>query len=148
MKSMLTLLFMIASTAVWARPDVGDKSHTFSATRLTGQSITLAQYQGEAVNLVFLDSLCPMPHFPDCEEKIAKLNAQVAAKPEANWIGFISSFYVDQGIAEAFRDKFGIKIPLVFDLENRVLQQYQVFATPYLIRLDDEHQIVYRGDVF
>ncbi|MDO6525946.1 redoxin domain-containing protein [Motilimonas sp. 1_MG-2023] len=148
MKSMLTLLLTVASTVALARPDVGDKSHNFSATSLTGQSISLQQYKGEAVNLVFLDSLCPMPHFPGCEEKIAKLNKQVAAKPQANWVGFISSFYVDQGITEAFRDKYHIKIPLVFDLDNKEFQQYQVFATPYLIRLDNEHKIVERGDAF
>ncbi len=144
----LILPLLLVSTFTQAKLKVGEQAKDFVADTMAGESIQLAQYKGKRVNLVFLDSLCPMPHFPNCEAKIAKLNNRVDDEKQVAWVGVVSSFYVDKAAVQAFKQKFDIQIPLIFDEGNKIFQTYQVFASPYLISIDKAQAITYRGDKF
>ena len=57
----------------------------------------------------------------------------------------MSSYYVNEEIAQQFRDKFQLKMPLIFDSDNQIYQSYGVHASPYQIDIDREGIIHFRG---
>ncbi|KDM92473.1 peroxiredoxin family protein [Photobacterium galatheae] len=144
-----------ASTPVKAKPyvvpHVGDTAPLFQRQTMSDQPVSLAALlqQGQAqqpVSLVFLDALCPMPHFPDCEQKIAQWKQLMAKDSSRQWVGVISGYYIDASIASAFAEKFGLTAPLIFDTDNSVFTQYGIHATPYQVDVGSQGRILYRGD--
>lgn len=130
--------------------EIGDVAPLFSREALSGQTRSLKTLMEKApdgrVSLVFLDSLCPMPHFPECEAKIAQLNQEISADTQRTWLGVVSSFYVDPSFVSQFAERFELHLPLVFDQDNRIFSQYGVHATPYQIDISTTGLIEYRGD--
>lgn len=127
--------------------DVGAKAPTIEATSLQGKGLSLtALLTDKPVTLVFIDALCPMPHFPGCENKLEQLNKQVSADSSRYWLGVVNSYYVDEGVAKQFSDKFELALPLLFDTDNKIFQAYGVHATPYYIDIAQSGSIAYRGD--
>lgn len=128
------------------KPIKGDQAPVFAVKTMAGEAVSLAGlYGNKPVSLVFLDSLCPMPHFPGCEIQIEQLNALVSGDDSREWLGVVSSFYVNEDIAKQFRDKFKLKLPLVFDVNNQIYQSYGVHASPYQIDISREGSIRFRG---
>jgi peroxiredoxin len=98
------------------------------------------------LSLIFLDTLCPMPHFPGCEDKIAQLNQLVASTPERQWLGVVNSYYVNAEAVEPFRQRFKLTLPLMFDHEHKVFGAFDVHATPYQIDISIGGVLKSRGD--
>ncbi|NTS78631.1 redoxin domain-containing protein [Catenovulum sp. SM1970] len=120
-------------------------------TLLTGQTFNLTEQwqtlsKDKTIKLVFIDSLCPMPQFPDCENQLDKLNQMVATQPTQAWLAVVNSYYVDEKHAKAFAEKYQLTLPLAFDYQNQLFKHFDVFATPYQIELDSQGKIVSRGD--
>ncbi|MBY4677749.1 peroxiredoxin family protein [Marinobacterium arenosum] len=149
MKSILLgLSLLLASSAALAldKPMPGDQAPSIDARRLDGNPLSLADYRGQPVSLVFLDSLCPMPHFPQCAQKIARANQLAAANPEHPWIGVVKGFYVDEAYVRDFAERFKLNFPLVWDKDNKIFSDYQVYGTPYQVWLDPQGRLSYRGE--
>ncbi|WP_120511769.1 peroxiredoxin family protein [Photobacterium salinisoli] len=132
-------------------PKLGDTAPVFERETLTGQTVSLTALMTKAkdkqpVSLFFIDALCPMPHFPGCEDKLAKWQQQVESDTSRQWVGVISGYYIDAGIAAGFAEKFGLTAPLIFDTENALYKAYGVHATPYQIDVGPQGRIQYRGD--
>ena len=137
--------------APYVVPQVGAEAPRFERQTLSDQTVSLTgllqQSKGkQAVSLVFVDALCPMPHFPGCEAKLAKWQQQVESDPSRQWVGVISGYYIDAGIAAGFAEKFGLTAPLIFDTDNALYKAYGVHATPYQIDVGSQGRIQYRGD--
>lgn len=133
------------------KPLPGDPAPEFALQTMTGEAVSLSSLrQGltheQPLSLVFLDSLCPMPHFPDCEAKLARLNQLVASEPERRWLGVVSSFYVSEESVKQFRQQFALKLPFVFDRGNKLFKRYDVYATPYQIDINREGVIESRTE--
>ncbi len=130
----------------YKHPEVGDAAPTFKASTLNGQPLALKQWANsqQPVNLIFLDSLCPIPHLPGCETTIQALVHEIEGNPQQHWLGIINSFYVDASVATAFAEKHRLNIPLIFDEENRIFHQYGVSATPYTVVLSQTGQGQFR----
>ena len=123
------------------KPLVGDIAPKFSAKTLTGKNITLESAlsgltDNKPLNLVFLDALCPMPHFPGCEEKIALLNQLIKADSSRQWLAVVNSYYVNEDFAKDFVKKFALKLPILFDNDNTIYRGYDVYASPYQIKVN------------
>lgn len=130
-----------------ARPEVGDRAPLFSAADTQGQQQRLTDWlQNGPLHLVFLDALCPMPHFPHCEPFIEQLNQQVKEQPQRQWLAVVNSYYVTAEMVADFRQRYQLQMPLVFDEDRSIFNNYQVFATPYRVQLDAGGQITYRGE--
>lgn len=132
------------------KPMAGDKAPYFSATTLTGTSITLDTIllkldNEQPLNLVFLDALCPMPQFPGCEGKLKALNTLIERDSSRQWIGVINSYYVNDEYAQDFAKKFALKFPLVFDHDNTIFRAFDVYASPYQIKIDRHAMIKSRS---
>lgn len=140
--------FTIAEAAKshYHKPEKGDQAPLFTAKTMSGNTVSLIGLSyNKPLSLVFVDSLCPMPHFPGCEAKLKALNNLVASDASREWIGIVSSYYVNEEIAQQFADKFQLKMPLIFDTDNQIFQSYGVHASPYQIDIDSEGVIRTRG---
>ncbi len=130
----------------YKRPEVGEAAPVFHATTLDNRVFSLAQWakSSNPVNLIFLDSLCPIPHLPGCEATIKDLVHDIESNPQQHWLGVVNSFYVDASAVTAFANKHQLKIPLIFDEGNRIFHQYGVSATPYTVVLNQTEQGQFR----
>ncbi|CAA0103259.1 Uncharacterised protein [BD1-7 clade bacterium] len=132
----------------YTKPKSGDKAPALTAKTMTGNTINLRQRSRQKpLSIVFIDALCPMPHFPNCEKKLEQLNQAVANSTDREWIGIVSSYYIDESIARQFKQEFRFKLPLIFDQGNRIYQTFGVHASPYQIDIDRSGFIQQRGDV-
>jgi peroxiredoxin len=134
------------------KPIIGDKAPQFSATTLTGKKVTLADAlmklnNRKPLNLIFIDALCPMPHFPDCEAKLAQVNELIKADESRQWLGVVNSYYVNEEFAQQFAERFALTLPLLFDQENTIYRAYDVYASPYLIKINHQGIIESRSDI-
>ncbi|NRB41989.1 MAG: redoxin domain-containing protein [Pseudomonadales bacterium] len=128
------------------KPEEGDQAPVFTATTMSGNSVSLRGLSyNKPLSLVFLDSLCPMPHFPGCEAQIEQLSHLVTKDYSREWLGIVSSFYVNEDVVQQFRDKYQLKLPLVFDTDNQIYQSYGVHASPYQIDITRDGRIRSRG---
>ena len=135
-----------AAKPSYHKPEEGDQAPVFIATTMSGSSVSLLGLaNNKPLSLVFLDSLCPMPHFPGCEAQIEQLSHLVTEDDSREWLGIVSSFYVSEEIVQQFRDKFQLKLPLVFDTDNQIYQSYGVHASPYQIDISRDGYIRSRG---
>lgn len=139
----------INTSSRYMKLKVGASAPAFSGETLSGkkQSLQLMMSKTEerGVSLIFLDSLCPMPHFPGCEAKLAELSQKIGEDPQRVWLGIVSSFYVDSTVARQFAERFDLRLPLIFDQGNQIFSQYGVHATPYQIDVSRSGEIEYRG---
>ena len=131
------------------KPLIGDLAPVFSQKTLNGGTVSLMKSlkNNKPISIIFMDSLCPMPHYPLCEEKLAKVNKLVKSDHSRNWIGVISSFYVDQNIAKTFAEKFALNLPLIFDIDNVIFKAYDIYATPYQVNVNTSGLIATRSDI-
>ncbi|MDN3611831.1 peroxiredoxin family protein [Vibrio ostreicida] len=136
---------------VYKRLKVGEAAPLFVKKTLQGQALSLSDQltppQARPMTLVFLDAMCPMPHYPDCEEKIARLNMAVASDESTQWLGVISPFYINENIASEFAARMKLDLPLVFDYGNEIFRAYGVHATPYQIKLTPAGTVASRGNI-
>lgn len=141
------LLTTLSVPAFAGKPLPGDSAPAFSINSLEGSTLELKQYRGKPVSLVFLDSLCPMPHWPDCEAQLTKLRKIAADDQENQWIGIVKGFYIDENWVKAFAKRWQLSFPLVWDRDNAVFSRYQVFGNPYQIWVDKDGRIASRNEV-
>ncbi len=140
------LTTLSACTFAADKPLPGDSAPAFSATSLKGNTVNLEQYRGQPVSLVFLDSLCPMPHWPDCESQLAKVQKLSARDQKNQWVGVVKGFYVDQAWVKTFAERWQLEFPVIWDQDNKIFSTYKVFGNPYQIWVDEQGRIQSRGD--
>ena len=134
------------------KPLVGDLAPTFSAKTLTGKQVKLSAALAKLsnkkpLNFVFIDALCPMPHFPNCEAKLVQLNELIKTDDSRQWLGVVNSYYVNEEYAQQFAEKYSLKLPLLFDHDNSIFKAYQVYASPYHIKINRQGFIESRSDL-
>lgn len=139
-----SLAFVPASFAA-EKPVIGEAAPEFSGQSLAGSLLSSGQFKGQGVNLLFIDSLCPMPHFPNCEQKIAKAN-RLAEQQPGKWIAVASHFYVNEDWVKTFSEQFEMKMPVIFDDGNVIFERFHVYSTPYKVAINEQGVITYRGD--
>ncbi|NQZ80552.1 MAG: redoxin domain-containing protein [Colwellia sp.] len=133
------------------KPIPGDDAPHFSTQSMKGELITLSQTLknltlDKPLSIIFMDSLCPMPHYPGCQKKFVQLNELVKNNKDRLWLGVISSFYVNEDAARQFAKSFDLKIPLIFDQGNSIFKAYDIYATPYQVDVNSDGTIVVRTD--
>jgi len=142
----------VSKAAKPKKPIFGDKAPTFSANTLAGELVSLSAAlvklsNNKPLNLVFIDALCPMPHFPNCEAKFGQLNELIKANDSRQWLGVVNSYYANEKSAQQFAEKFSLKLPLLFDHDNSIFKAYQVYASPYQIKVNRNGLIESRSDL-
>lgn len=134
---LLLLICLLLSGEVFADDRTALPSGLVS---LSGENISLAS---GPVHLIFLDALCPMPHFPGCEETIARL-AREYRRDAHNVVAVFNALYVDETTVQAFVQKHQLTMPVVVDVDMTLHRALSIHATPYQVSLDNG-AVVYRG---
>lgn len=108
---------------------------------------TLPSLEGdEPVQLIFLDARCPNLHFPTCESVLEQLREEYGEGDR--WLAIINSFYIDTNAIRGFIQENQLALPVLFDGERRLYERFHVYATPYLITLNRNGEVLYRGEDF
>lgn len=108
---------------------------------------TLPSLKGdEPVQLIFLDARCPNSHFPTCESVLEQLHEEYGEGDR--WLAIVNSFYIDTHAIQSFLQEYQLALPVLFDRERRLYERFHVYATPYLITLDGDGEVLYRGEDF
>ncbi len=135
----------------YQKVEIGQSAPRFNKPTLTGGSINLSHLlegkEAKPVSLVFLDALCPMPHFPNCESKLQNLVQHMENNKGSHWVGVMSPFYVDEAIAKDFVKRMDLTMPVIFDHGNELFRSYGVYATPYQIDIGRHGKLLTRKDV-
>lgn len=123
----------------------GDAAPSVEVTTMDGQRINLANWyrHNQGGRIVFLDSLCPMPHFPGCEQQLQQLSQQLK-QSDQGWLGVVSGFYVSPDVVQDFLQRFDLSLPVVFDHGNQLFGQFGVLATPYVVEVDRQGHLAQR----
>jgi len=137
--------------AKFKKPLPGDEAPHFSTLSMRGEQVSLPNTlknlaEDKPLSIIFMDSLCPMPHYPNCKEKLSKLNELVSNDKDRQWLGIVSSFYVNEDLVKKFAKTFAINIPLIFDQGNAIFNAYDIYASPYQIDVNSDGTIATRTD--
>ncbi|RME43798.1 MAG: TlpA family protein disulfide reductase [Chloroflexi bacterium] len=124
-----------------AAPQVGFLAPDFTATTLTGETVTLSQLRGRPVVLNFWATWCPpcraeLPHFQAAHQAYGDQVAILAVDERED----------PQQVA-GFAQRLGLTFPIPLDTDGRVGVLYRVraFPTTYFIDADGVIRRVIRG---
>ncbi len=107
----------------------GDQAPNFTLTTLTGEEVTLSEYQGKNVILNFWATWCPpckaeMPHMQNYYEDIASdSNVEILAVN-------LTSDDVGLDKVEAFVNDYALSFPIPLDEDGEVGTLYQAITIP------------------
>jgi peroxiredoxin len=110
---------------------VGDPAPDFELTALTGETVRLSQFRGQPVLLTFSASWCP-----DCRVEAPLLEDVHKAHPEL--VILLVDLKESPNAVQAFVDDFGMTHPVLLDRDGSVSEQYQVFAIPTELFIDED----------
>jgi peroxiredoxin len=142
-------LILLAMVLAWtsASPawsvEVGEMAPNFSLTSLDGQRLSLSEFRGHRpVLLYFWATWCYR-----CEREWPKLLeiASGSGHQEIVVIGINVGVNDSARKAEAYRKKYGLTFPIVFDKESRFTHFYGVITVPTNLIIDTKGVVRYRG---
>ena len=117
---------------------VGDEAPDFTATLLSGESVSLAALRGEEVLLVLFSHECP-----DCKMFLDDMQAAKAEFDELGVVILLVARDGESGVVEAYMSENGYEFDVVADLDRAI---YNLYATTYVPRtylIDKEGYVVY-----
>ena len=104
---------------------------------VTGQEVSLTDYEGKPVVVNIWASWCP-----GCNDEAEDLRKLAADHPEAQVIG-IDIQDTEDGARDFYR-RWGWKHPSVFDKSGNLAARYGLQGLPTTVFLDSEHRVVGR----
>ena len=60
----------------------------------------------------------------------------------------VKGYYVDESHVTGYLQKFSIKVPTIWDTDNQIFADYQVFSNPYAVVVNAAGQIDFRQNRF
>ena len=116
---------------------VGDEAPDFTATLLSGESVSLAALRGEEVLLVLFSHECP-----DCKMFLDDMQAAKAEFDELGVVILLVARDGESGVVEAYMSENGYEFDVVADPDRAI---YNLYATTYVPRtylIDKEGYVV------
>ncbi len=114
----------------------GEPAPDFTAVTLNGDSVTLAQFRGHELTLLFMSSTCS-----PCVEKISELET-LAPEMERRGITFALVFKQSAAEIKTFVEQYQPTMPIwIAPLPNPFWRDYKVAGTPFYC-LVNANQIV------
>jgi thiol-disulfide isomerase/thioredoxin len=132
-----SLLLLLFSMSVFAKPEVGDIPPDFLGKNLAGEEILLSHYKGKVVVITFWATWCgpckkELPVLGSLQKKLDPSDLQVIS---INHRDNRKNFKV---MAEALKDH---PLVLTFDKGNKIGRRYGVSGIPHMVILDREGKI-------
>jgi peroxiredoxin len=122
----------------------GDPAPPFSLPDLDGASVSLSDYEGKPVAVVF--SCCHCPYVIAWEDRINEIAREydgraglVGVNPNAGYLGDSP-----EDMRQRAEEK-GFVFPFLYDETQEVARSYGASRTPDVFVFDAEHRLVYHG---
>lgn len=127
-----------SSPAIETGPPVGEKAPDFTATTLTGETVTLTDYAGHATTFLFVAPQCQ-----PCHELIKTLSLQ--AREVSSELALVCNGSRQE--AETLARELDIHLPLLLAprSENPFFESYKISATPSYCSLDEQGVVQAKG---
>ena len=116
---------------------IGTKAPFFNLPDNNGETVSLQDYLGQPIMLIFSSTSCPA-----CKQMYPELKAAYEAYPEG--LIMLISYGSEEENWELFQSE-GLRIPILFG-EREVFAAYQVNKTPTFFLIDPEGEITDVGN--
>ncbi len=146
LRSLLILAIFLLPPAASVAEDLLPPAHLLAGLEVIGNQAVPSLDGDKPVQLIFLDARCPNTHFPNCESVLRQLHESY--REGERWVAIINSFYIDTNAIRGFIQENQLALPVLFDSERRLYERFHVYATPYLITLNRDGEVLYRGEDF
>ena len=143
--SLLFFCLLLLPASAWSLP-AGTKAPGFELRTSQGETLSLQQYQGEkSVLLIFWTTWCPY-----CKQEFKHLDEFLADYDEQSLavIGINSGWRDTVSKMKRFQERYQLNIPMVFDHEHLVSQDYNIRGVPTIQLIDREGTVVFSGHRF
>ncbi len=136
------LLFLVACGAATegARPNVGAPAPDLSLRDLSGKTVNLSDYRGQAVLLNFWATWCP-----PCREEMPSMEVLHRRLEKDGFV--LLAVSVDQGGEQQvreFAEQLGLTFPVLLDPARESVRAYRANAIPESVLIDRRGVIVQR----
>jgi peroxiredoxin len=108
----------------------------FMLPKVGGETVTLSDYQGQAVFINFWASWCG-----PCREEMPYMQRQYELKKNEGVEILAVNMAESESVASSFAEQMGVSFPILLDEDLAVARQYRVGALPSSFFID-EHGIV------
>ncbi|NUN99431.1 MAG: redoxin domain-containing protein [Saprospiraceae bacterium] len=93
------------------------------------------------VVFIFLDSECPI-----CQKYTKNIREFPAQFPQIQWIGIFTRWNSPEQIA-AYKQEYGLNIPMYLDTRNRLVHKLNVKVTPEVVFVIPKQKVLYQGAI-
>lgn len=121
--------------------EIGQPAPDFTAQTLDDDLVTLAQYTGQQLALIFISPTCK-----PCVEKLPDLEA-LAPKAKQHGVTLLLVYKANAKETRASVTEHGITLPILISSksEHSLWRNYKVGGTPFYCVLDASHKVVSTG---
>lgn len=128
---------------------LGTAAPTFTLPDTDGNSVSLAQFRGRPLVVMFLSNHCPF--VKHVREELARIGREYGPRG-VGVLGINSNdpvAYPDDSPAKMREEKelAGYSFPYLFDETQEVAKAYAAACTPDFYLFDSAHRLVYRGQL-
>lgn len=146
--SLLALLLAVAALPATAAT-VGEKAPGFELQALSGQTHSLADFQGKTVVLEWVNPNCP---FSDRHAREGTMTALADEHDEVVWLGINSTNpghrnFLQPAEHAEWAEKNGVDYAILYDRTGEVGQAYGAKTTPHMFIIDADGTLVYDGAI-
>ena len=150
--ALLFVSIAVASTSVFAAPEVGQPAPNFSAVGSDGKTYDLASFSGKFVVLEWLNHGCPFVKKHYGGGNMQALQKEYTSKGVV-WLSIISSAPGKQGHSTAGEANVAIKehgaapTAVLLDETGAVGKLYDAKTTPHMFIIDPKGILIYAGAI-
>ena len=117
--------------------NVGDTAPDFTVNLISGESVTLSQFQGKTVLLVFFDSKCP-----DCQAQLALLDGVINTFADKKFEVLTISRGEKRDAVREYIDNMGYKFKVGVDPTKEIYSLYATYYVPRCYVIDSLGHVV------
>jgi peroxiredoxin len=121
-----------------AAPKLGNPAPGFTLTNLQGESVSLADYEGQPVLLNFWATWCG-----PCEAEMPEINQAYLDFQDEGFVVLAVNLQEHPDTVQSFVDYYELDFPILLDRQEEVSRQYQARALPTSYFVDRSGNIVH-----
>lgn len=126
--------FDTTAVEVLESPEVGYAAPNFTLTSTAGETVTLSDYRGKWVMLVFWETSCPA-----CREELPDLQAYSTRMPvDKISIVTVNVRNGNEAILLSFLKSRGIDLPVLLDADASIRDKYKIVQYPTAFFIDSQ----------
>ena len=121
-----------------AAPKLGNAAPGFTLTNLAGESVSLADYEGQPILLNFWATWCG-----PCEAEMPEINQAYLDFQDEGLVVLAINLQEHPDTVQSFVDYYELDFPILLDRQEEVSRQYQARALPTSYFVDRSGNIVH-----